>query len=111
VVVICPSAREEEEDPDDGAAAVSATMARRRTHCLFMEERFLKLKLVQDERSGGRGKAVSYATIHAMRSRAQLRRGATLAQESHEGVRVPKLHPPRAHSRNAEAYRETVNII
>ena len=73
--------------PDDGAAAVSATMARRRTHRLFMVER--PLKLLQDERSGGRGKAVSYATIHAMRSRAQLRRGATLAQESHEGVRVP----------------------
>jgi len=53
VVVICPSAREEEEDPDDGAAAVSATMARRRTHCLFMAERLLKL--LQDERSGGRG--------------------------------------------------------
>jgi len=37
---------------------------------------------------------VSYATIHAMRSRAQLRRGPTLAQKSHERVRVcVELHP------------------
>ena len=70
---------------------------------MFMAERLLKL--LQDERSGGRGKAVSYATIHAMRSRAQLRRGATLAQESHEGVRVPNCirSALRAHSRNAHA--------
>ena len=55
MVVICPSAREEEEDPDDGAAAVSATMARRRGNRLFMAERLLKLRLLRDERSGGRG--------------------------------------------------------
>ena len=74
-----------------------------------MAERLLKL--LQDERSGGRGKAVSYATIHAMRPRAQLRRGATLAQESHEGVCVPNCIRPRTQSRNAHAYRETVKII
>ena len=87
----------------DGTAAVSATMARRRTHRLFMAER--PLKLLRDERSGGRGKAVSYATIHAMRSRAQLRRGATLTQESHERVRVPNCirSALRTHSHNAHA--------
>jgi len=46
---------------------------------------------------------VSYVTIHAMQFRAQLRRGATLAQESHEGVRVPNCIRPRTHSRNAHA--------
>jgi hypothetical protein len=113
VVAICPSAREEEEDPDGdgGAAAVSATMARRRETRLFMEERLLKLKLLREERSGGRGKTVSYATIHAMRSRAQLRRGATLAQESHEGVRVPNCIRPHAQpQRTAILYLESSTV-
>jgi hypothetical protein len=68
--------------PDGGAAAVSAAMARRRENRSFMAERLLEL--LQDGSSGGRGKTVSYVTIHAMWPRAQLRRGATLAQASHE---------------------------
>ena len=84
--------------PDDGAAAVSATMARRRTHRLFMAERLLKLLQDERKRRAGQGCELRDDPRHAV-SGTITSRGYSRARESRTRA-CAELYPPRTHSRN-----------